>query len=191
MLDILIRKRAKANAYMESVDMTENTENQQVENNIDQKIEKFRTLYNDLRCIERYSTFILSELAKEMEISQGAFFISSARDNRPAFKMISGYALPGEESIGKTIELGEGFPGQAAKDGVLLNICNVPEGYLTIESGLGKSSSSSLLVFPVKSEDKVIAVIELASFRKFRKEDELFLLSISPVIGEQLKKMYN
>jgi GAF domain-containing protein len=138
--------------------------------------------------IVQYSLKLLSLLAKVKEISQGAFFISDTKDGKPVIKFLTGFATPDPENTTDIFELGEGFPGQAAKDGNLINISDIPQGYLSIESGLGKSSPVSLLIVPIKLDNKVLAVIELASFHKFTADDELFFEGISPSIAEQIQK---
>jgi hypothetical protein len=139
----------------------------------------------------QYSLKLLSILAKAKEISQGAFFISDTKDGKPVIKFLTGFATPDPENTADIYEMGEGFPGQVAKDGNLINLSDIPQGYLSIESGLGKSAPVSLLIFPVKHMDKVLAVIELASFHKFTADDELFFEAISDSIAEQILKCLN
>lgn len=134
----------------------------------------------------QYALKCLSMLAKEKEISQGAFFISDVVDSKSVIKFLTAFASPNPDNRKDILEIGEGFPGQVAKDGKMINISDIPEGYLTIESGLGKSAPVSLILFPVKYNDKILAVIELASFRKFTEEDELFFNEISGSIAEQM-----
>lgn len=138
------------------------------------------------KSIMQFSLRLLSLLAKEKEISQGAFFIAGLKDGKQILRFLSGYASKNPENNEDILEFGEGFPGQVAKDGKMINISNIPEGYISIESGLGNASPSSLLIFPVKDNEKVLAVIELASFHKFTTEDELFFEEISPVIAEKI-----
>lgn len=110
------------------------------------------------------------------------------KDGKSFLKFLSGFATPDPDNNTDLLEFGEGFPGQVAKDGTLMNISDIPEGYLTIESGLGKSSPVSLLIFPVKDKEKVIAVIELASFHKFSTADENYFTAISHSICDKIKK---
>jgi GAF domain-containing protein len=154
-----------------------------------QMIESFtkKNVYHG-KSILQYSQKLLSSLAREKEISQGVFFISDKKDDKPVLKFLSGYAYQNPENNEEILEFGEGFPGQVAKDGKLLNIADIPEGYLPIESGLGKASPVSLIIFPVIHDEKVLAVIELASFHKFSYEDELFFQEISPSVAEQIQK---
>jgi len=63
---------------------------------------------------------------------------------------------------------GEGFIGQVLQDKKELIISNVPTDYLTIVSGLGKSSPAHLIIIPLHNkEKKIYALIELASFIPF------------------------
>jgi putative methionine-R-sulfoxide reductase with GAF domain len=133
-----------------------------------------------------YSRRMLSLLAKEKEICQGIFYITEEVDNKKILKIVSAYAFDSTNTGDRVFEFGEGFPGQVAKDGVLINISEVPDGYISIVSGLGSSNPASMIIFPVIYEDKVLAVIELASFHKFTEEDEIFLTKFSRNVAEKI-----
>jgi GAF domain-containing protein len=141
--------------------------------------------------LTQYSLKCLSQIAREKEISQGAFFVADVNEGRQVIRFLSGFATPDPDGMQNILEIGEGFPGQVAKDGTLMNISDIPEGYLEIESGLGKASPVSLLIFPVKHENNVLAVIEVSSFRRFTKDDEQYFSSIAPSVAEQLLKCKN
>ena len=66
-----------------------------------------------------------------------------------------------------SFEMGEGLVGQVAQTGEVINLNEVPDGYIQVISGLGKASPSSLIIYPVKKNEEVIAVFELASFLPF------------------------
>jgi putative methionine-R-sulfoxide reductase with GAF domain len=135
-----------------------------------------------------FSQLLLSAIAREKEISKGVFFIAEKVNKKNILRLISGYACDEILDNREIVEFGEGFPGQVAKDGKLININNIPEGYMTIESGLGKASPVSLIIFPIIYEEKVLAVVELASFLKFTQEDEEFFENLSPLVAEQILK---
>jgi len=134
----------------------------------------------------QFSQKLLSDIAREKEISQGVFFIAEKNDGKSVLRYLSGYAHQLPESGNEIIEFGEGFPGQVAKDSKLVIINDIPEGYMSIESGLGKASPVSLILFPVRHNNAVLAVIELASFHKFTPEDEQFFEQLTPFIAEQI-----
>lgn len=167
--------------YDSEDEITDNTRNQEVES-FKKKIQ-----YHG-ESLKKYSQKLLSSLAREKEISQGVFYIADIKEDNNILEFLSGYAYRIPE-VGEVIfKFGESLPGQVAKDGKLINIADIPEEYITIESGLGKASPVSLIIFPIKNEANVIAVIELASFHEFTHEDELFFEEISPFIAGQILK---
>jgi putative methionine-R-sulfoxide reductase with GAF domain len=85
------------------------------------------------------------------------------------------YHVPEGEIV--TFKFGEGLAGQVAKEGKLVNLQSVPEGYIQILSGLGSSSPTNLIIIPVRSEGEIIGVVEIASFKEFSQQHEVLLQS--------------
>lgn len=187
MFELISRKsHSRANSY-EKMERSLVKEVEAAETVNQHKVDTFKKkISSKNNNLVSFSFTLLSQLAREKEISQGAFFISDIKEGKPVIKFLTGYASPDPETMHDILELGEGFPGQVAKDGNMINISDIPEGYFSIESGLGKASPVSLIIFPVKHEDKVLAVIELASFHKFTTDDEQFFENLSPYIKEQI-----
>jgi putative methionine-R-sulfoxide reductase with GAF domain len=187
MFELLTRQKSIRNSPVENSELLLVKNVEPLENTREQMIETFikRSTYHG-KSLMQYSLNLLSSLAREKEISQGVFFIVEKKKGNPVLKFLSGYAFQNPENMEEILEFGEGFPGQVAKDGNLINISDIPEGYITIETGLGKASPVSLIIFPIKHNNNVLAVIELASFHKFTREDELFFEGISKAIGEQI-----
>lgn len=137
---------------------------------------------------DMFAMSLLSMLAKEMEISQGIFFITEKTGEKKSLKFLAGYAWENEDNQTPEIEFGEGFPGQVAVEGVPMIISDVPHGYLSIVSGLGKATPASIIIIPVISGKETIAVLELASFKRFTTEDESVLMEVSSYIAPLIKK---
>jgi len=136
-----------------------------------------------------FARSLLSLLAKEMEISQGIFFITEKKNEKKSLKFLAGYAYENEDNQTPEIEFGEGFPGQVAVEGVPMIISDVPHGYLSIVSGLGKATPASIIIIPVINGKETIAVLELASFKRFTTEDESVLMEMSSYIAPLIKKI--
>jgi GAF domain-containing protein len=129
---------------------------------------------------------VLNNICNELEACQGAIFHARQQDGKRFVEMCASYAYFIAESKAVSYEFGEGLTGQVAKEGKLINISTVPEGYVTIISGLGNSSPKHLVIAPVKFENIVVGVIEIASFKPFTKPDEEFINELSPVLGKLL-----
>jgi hypothetical protein len=119
---------------------------------------------------------ILSAFAKELNSVQSLLFIRQPGGS--VFSVLAKYAYYSVEPP-KDFSEGEGITGQAAKDMRILNIKTIPEGYITVLSGLGSSTPQNLLVLPFIHNDKTIAILETASFHAF------------PDYIEEACKMYN
>jgi putative methionine-R-sulfoxide reductase with GAF domain len=189
MFEFLTRHRSTRENPVENSEQLLDQKETVPENNLEQMVESFlkKSSFNG-KSLLNYSQKLLSLLAREKEISQGVFFITEMKEGKPLLKFLSGFAYQNQEDNDDEYEWGEGFPGQVAKDGKLMNITDIPEGYMSIESGLGKASPASLIIFPVMQDSTALAVIELASFHKFNSDDEKFFEMISPAIAEQLLK---
>lgn len=136
--------------------------------------------------MEKFAAALLSKIAGEKEILQGLFLIY---DGKSTLTWLAGYAYNKETYGDLTFGLGEGLPGQVASDRKLINLKNVPNGYITIRTGLGQASPDSLILFPVCYQETLIGVIELASFRKFTAEDEEFYTLLSEKAGEEMTRI--
>ena len=65
----------------------------------------------------------------------------------------------------------------------------MPENYLKIESGLGKSKPEALLIVPLSIDETVFGIIELASFKKFTKLESTFIERIANNIASNLNNI--
>lgn len=144
-------------------------------------------IVSDTDKIADYETFaekILSKICRRFEFVQGILFMRGGDD---VFRMKSTFAYFSEDKIAD-FALGEGINGQVAKNGTPLIIENVPRNYITIVSGLGQSAPEYLMVYPIISDDRTIALVELASFTKFPPVVEKTLELLTPMFLNRLKQ---
>nr|WP_314628151.1 response regulator [uncultured Noviherbaspirillum sp.] len=64
-----------------------------------------------------------------------------------------------------SLALGQGLAGEAARDGAVLVLSDLPQDYLRISSGVGDSRMTRLMIVPVSADGKLQAVIELGFLR--------------------------
>ena len=72
--------------------------------------------------------------------------------------------VPADSDIPDQFMLNEGLMGQVAVDGRVMVLNDVPPGYLTVGSSLGRATPRHLVIAPAKADDAVNAVIELGFF---------------------------
>lgn len=134
--------------------------------------------------LENYIENQLVNLSKEYDFAQAVFYV---KDDNNSFNPVSYYAYYSDEEPTSIIE-GDGIIGQSIKDKKMLSIDDIPEGYITILSGLGKGNPKSLLIVPALIDNNVIAVAEIASLSDFTKEDKYL---IQESISEIAKNIIN
>jgi transcriptional regulator with GAF, ATPase, and Fis domain len=128
----------------------------------------------------------LHTICKQLEAGQGAIYVTIEKDNVRRVELKAGYALSVGESTVISFEFGEGLVGQAASGGRTLYIDEVPDGYVKIISGLGSSSPKYILIVPLKQENNVFGVMEIASFTPITEDQRKFVEESAQLIAGSL-----
>src|SRR5207244_3485470 len=93
------------------------------------------------------------------------------------------YGYKERKSVSNRFKFGEALVGQAALERKTIVISEAPEDYIRIASGLGEAAPANIIVLPVLFEDQVMAVVELASFKRFSDIHQTFLDQLTESIG--------
>lgn len=137
-------------------------------------VEIFKKL-DDCTSLEQYGDMLLSNMAREFDLVQGLIFWQ--KDHENVYTFISKYAFY-SENLPEDIHPGIGLSGQVAKDGKPLIVDDLPEKYGKIVSGLGSSKANFMGIFPIIFDEHVIGIVELASFVKWKEEQEKLLVKV-------------
>lgn len=129
----------------------------------------------------------LRVVCKQLEASQGAVYAAASGQGRHFVELRASFAYMKAESEHVRFELGEGLPGQVAKEGLPVNLKAVPDGYIKILSGLGQASPSHLLLVPVSVKEKVVGVVEIASFTAFSRKQEEITRQAFSILAKQFE----
>lgn len=135
---------------------------------------------------QSFAKKLLSNLAKELEFSQGIFYSYNSR--KKVLTPLESYAITSEKSLPE-ISAGEGLNGQAIQSKEILVIKDIPKKYFEIESGLGKSIPKCLIFIPIVDNKNAIALLELATFKDITEETKDIFNRISPIIAEKFKNI--
>jgi ABC-type multidrug transport system fused ATPase/permease subunit len=136
------------------------------------------------KSLEQYSDKLFQNLAKAFNIVTGVMF--SWNPEKEVYYISGRYAFYDEKP--REYRLGDGLPGQVAKDKRILYITNVPEGYIVVLSGLGKGTPRYLIIMPVVVDDFTQAVIEFATFEPLPEPHMKILENIAKELSKTLPK---
>jgi PAS domain S-box-containing protein len=111
---------------------------------------------------------IIRFVVKYTGSNQGGLFILNEEDENNSFlELVSCYAFERKKYLKRNIGIGEGLVGQCYLERERIYMVQVPEDYAIITSGLGGVSANAMLLVPLKVNDKIFGVIEIASLKEY------------------------
>ena len=110
---------------------------------------------------------VISNLVRYLDINQGGFFVITEQKGERTLEMIACHAYDRNKFPDRTINWGEGLIGAVAIEKKSYYTNKIPDGYLSITSGLGRANPRHLLIVPLVLNNEVFGVFELASFKAF------------------------
>jgi GAF domain-containing protein len=78
--------------------------------------------------------------------------------------------------------------GRCVQEGNTIFMTDIPEDYIKIKSGLGEDNPRSLLIVPIRLNEKIIGVIEIASLEIFQDFQIEFVERIGSSIASSLSR---
>lgn len=126
-------------------------------------------------------------ITKYLKAQQGGLYVMNENDPDDKYlELISCYAFDKKKFVTKRVEIGEGVLGQAFMEGEPIYLTEVPKDYVKITSGLGEANPRCLTIYPLKHNDTVVALIEIASFTPNDQYALDFLANACKSIGASL-----
>lgn len=143
------------------------------------KIAEIHTLFYGVKDIQEFSRLLMDWICKIVDASCGVFYFNWQME----LTKRASYAGDGQEVGVKKIRVGEGLVGQCLLENRVIELTNIPDNYIQVNSGLGKTPPRYLIILPIEFEGKVVSVIELASLSEFSPLEREFLERVRANIG--------
>ncbi|MDX2301831.1 MAG: GAF domain-containing protein [Microscillaceae bacterium] len=132
-------------------------------------VEINRILRENAHSAKDLSEKFLAKLVQILKIQQGCIFIKNQNNlAQVILELKAAYACDRNKISTKEILPGEGLVGQSFLEGKTLMLDQLPEDYIhTIPTGLGSARPRFVVITPIKVNERIEGVLELASFQKF------------------------
>ncbi len=132
---------------------------------------------------------ILKTIIQYIGANQGGLFIIKEEGKSRLLELSACYAYDRQKFLKKELEIGEGLVGQCALEKQITNLTEIPNNYIQISSGLGKSNPKNLMLIPLILNNEIYGVIELASFELFDKHHIEYLEQSAESIASTISNM--
>ncbi|MCD9015254.1 GAF domain-containing protein [Fulvivirgaceae bacterium QH1ED-6-2] len=126
---------------------------------------------------------VVVNLVRTVHATQGAIFVvDSDAMGQESLVLQACYAYNRTKHLTQQIAPGEGIIGQAYLEGNTIHLTDVPDRFVRITSGLGEANPRHILMVPLKMNETVVGIVELASFTPFRPHE----IAFAEKIGENV-----
>jgi CheY-like chemotaxis protein/signal transduction histidine kinase/HAMP domain-containing protein len=143
---------------------------------------RFTGMLQGQRDLATVGRMLLSELAPLVSAQQGVIYQMGTEESAEMV-LLSAFAGDGDDGHLRRLKIGEGLVGQCAAEKRRMLISELPPNTISIRSGLFEAVPQNVIVLPVLFEDRVKAVIELASLGNFTTSHLAFLEQLTASIG--------
>lgn len=136
--------------------------------------------------MEMLSDTLTSQIAKYLKANQVYLYFVSDEDEELVLELFGCYAYDKKRYVEKTIAPGQGLVGQTYLEKSTNYLTKIPPNYVNITSGLGEATPNCLVIVPLKFNDIVEGILEIASFKPFQQHEIEFLERIGEIIASAI-----
>ncbi|MCZ8257504.1 MAG: CHASE3 domain-containing protein, partial [Polaromonas sp.] len=130
------------------------------------------------------SRSVLEFLARYLRFEVAAAYV---REDNGELRRIASYGFSKEaDDAGQILAGNESLVAQAALENRVIQLDDLPAGYLKVSSGLGETAPRHVLIVPVAHERAVNGVIEIGFLRELAPRDMEFVKLISGSVGTSI-----
>lgn len=138
--------------------------------------------------IEVLSAKLIGELVNYSNANQGSLFVVNDEDpNNIKIQLKGTYAYERQKFIEKELAPGQGLVGQSYLEKEYIYLSEIPGNYVAIRSGLGEATPTHLLISPMKINEEIFGIIELASFHPFEAHHIEFIDKVGENIASTIQ----
>ncbi len=130
---------------------------------------------------------LLSDLAPQVNAGVAVFYLFDP--DAKTLDLTGSYGFDRNDGLSTRFRLGEGLLGQCGAERKPIRISPVPSDYLRIQSATGGAAPHSVLLLPLLSTDRLLGVMELASFEPLEGRKLRLLEDAAPTIALSLDNL--
>ena len=163
-----------------------NVEEDRKRNWTSEGLAKFVDITRDIQDIEVFYNKILSNLIRYVNANQGYLYVVNDENYENVFMEVQAVYAYGKQRYleeKKEIKFKQGLVGQAWFDKEPLYFTEIPTDFVNITSGIGEATPTCVFIVPLMINEKVLGMLEIASFSEMQKHEKEFIVKLSETIA--------
>ncbi|RSS78474.1 HAMP domain-containing protein [Streptomyces sp. WAC06614] len=142
------------------------------------------------RSLPAVAELIMREVPPLVGAQYGSFFLSQDGPDGQELVALASYGLPDAPADRpRRFHVGQSLVGQAARDGKVVVVAELPPGYATVSSGTGSTDPRFLIVLPIVVEGQVLGALEMAAVHPFVPLHRDFLEQFVELLGANVSSL--
>lgn len=113
----------------------------------------------------------------------GIFLVEGDKESKKSIVLAASYAYDRRKYHQKKVEINEGLLGACYLEKKAIYLKEIPEDYIEITSGLGHQVPKCLYIVPLKVDEEVLGLLEIASAMDFEKHHLEFINQVADSIA--------
>lgn len=132
---------------------------------------------------------IVALVIKYLQANQGKLYVVNHNEEAKDVKieLTASFAYGRKKHLEQSFSPGQGLLGQTYLEGQTVQLLDIPQNYVKITSGLGEATPTALLIVPLKVNEIVEGVLEIASFKKFEEHDIEFVNKLGESVASYIQ----
>ncbi len=118
--------------------------------------------------VKKLTQVIITNLVEHVEAEQGGIFLLNDENPDDIFLELAANYAYSKERLNLKFMIGEGYIGTCFKEKNVIELEHPQKEYTTVRSGLGEDVPKYIIFVPIRMDETVEGVIEVASFKKLK-----------------------
>jgi CheY-like chemotaxis protein/signal transduction histidine kinase/HAMP domain-containing protein len=140
--------------------------------------------------IDNLSQKFIDKMIPNIGASYGALYIREGLGSQPRLKLRGSYAIDREAKYEQSIAFGQGLVGQCALEQEPIELTDIPDDYIRIQSGIGETKPNYIRLVPVCYQEQLVGVIESASLKPYTDIEKELLKELAVTLGIILNNLF-
>jgi PAS domain S-box-containing protein len=129
---------------------------------------------------------VIRFVVKYTNSNQGGMFLLNEDAKEDSLNLVACYAYERKKFLEKRVAVGEGLVGQCFLEQDTIYMTAVPKNYVAITSGLGEAAPSAVILLPLKVNEFIVGVVELASLKPYEAHEQKLLQKFAESIASTI-----